>query len=359
MDPEQSISRATARHRVTAIIVHHRGAPLLQSCIESLLRSEGVALEVVVVANACGEPLPAAVRDPRVQVVRSPRPLGFGAANNLGLRRAAAGPARTDAYFFVNNDTRADPRALEILCSELSADPRCGVVGPRLRIQGSEDLLNSLGLNVSTLAEAWDEGIGRPAAEYPDLAARREVVAVTGSALLVRAETLAALGGWSELYGFYYEDVDLCLRARARSWGVVVAPRAVVDHAISATSDRISDFKRRLSWRNQLVLLAVHWPWGLLLEVAPRLLGGQCRSFFRRLRGRAFRDAWLQVQAWAGALRLLPAALLARRRRGRESGWTRLLRPAGSVPRIVLPRVRPRAVDGEPSTLALGAGERR
>ena len=343
--------------RVQAIVVHHEGRRLLESCLESLLQIEGVRLDVVIVANACPEPLPAGVRSPRVHVVVSPRSLGFGAANNLGLRWAAAELPAPDAFYFVNNDTFTEPRALETLCSELRSDPRCGVVGPRLRIQGSEHLLNSLGLNVSTLGEAWDEGIGRPAAECGDLVEPREALAVTGSALLVRAETLAEIGGWSELYSFYYEDVDLCLSARARGWTVMVVPRAIVDHAISATSDRISDFKRRLSWRNQLLLLAVHWPWSLLLEVSPRLVGGQCRSLLRRLRLRAYGDAWLQWQAWLGALRLLPAALLARRRRGGETGWTRLLRPAGSVPRIVLPRSRPRAAEGD--GLAVGAGERR
>jgi FkbM family methyltransferase len=329
---------------VHVVIVHHRGRELLASCLEWLLASRGVDLQVVIVANGCREPLPAIVdgagRDPRVHALRLAEPVGFSHANNLGVAWAREWLGRPAAYLFLNNDAGVEPDAIRILFEALVADERCGVAGPRLVIWGAEDHLNSLGLNVTTIGEAWDEGIGVALADYGPLPPRREVLAVTGSAALVREETLRQIGGWNKIYGYYMEDIDLCLKARWHGWKVVHVPEATVAHAISATADQITDFKRLLSWRNQLVLILVHWPAGLLLRMAPRLLGGQAKAFVQRLRIRCYADARLQARAWRGALALLPRAMRQRlRHRGGDRSWTRFLRPAGSVPVIRLPAI--------------------
>ena len=316
---------------VHAIVVHHRGEDLLTRCLESLLASRDVDLQVAVVANACEEPLsPLAEGQRRVHVLRSAAPLGFSAANNRAvafLRERAGVP---DYLYFVNDDTVSEPDVLRELVSHLDRDPRCAIAGPRLMIEG-EGRLNSLGLNVSRTGEAWDEGMGRRLEEWGPLPGARPVLAVTGSALLVRRAAFDPLGGWEELYGWYYEDIDLCLRARAAGWSVAAVPAAIVRHALSATARRDSELKLYHTFRNRLLLVAVHWPLGLLLATAPRILLSECwRLAVRVVRGEHL-EARSQVRAWNGFLHLLPAALARRRRRGRRRDWVALLSPAGSV----------------------------
>jgi GT2 family glycosyltransferase len=330
--------------RVVAVIVHPGGAGLLERCVESLLASPGVEIEVVVVANACREALPPIVeREPRVHVVRSGAALGFSAANNLGVEWARGHLRRSPYLWFVNNDTRGEPDALRRLVAALEQEPRAAIVGPRLMILGAEGYLNSLGLNVTRTGEAWDEGIGERFEGTTGLPACREVLAVTGAALMIRTEVLERLGGWEGLYGFYFEDIDLCLRARSHGWRVLVVADAVVHHAISATAARGSDFKIQLSWRNRFLLLLARWPWRTLLAVTPRLLVSQVRLLARRVRGGHRHDARLQLHAWGGVVQRLVPALRARRGNGPERAWTELLLPHGSVPRIELPPVDPGA----------------
>jgi GT2 family glycosyltransferase len=207
---------------------------------------------------------------------------------------------------------------------------RCVIVGPRLMMDGTRRV-NSLGLNVTRAGEAWDEGLGRRLEEADRGRFPRPVLAVTGAALLVRRAAFDALGGWEELYHFYYEDVDLCLRARVAGWDVDLVPAAVVHHALSATA-RESDLKLYHMYRNRLLLLAVHWPFGLLLTAAPRLLLSECWRLVARVARGARLEARSQVRAWASFVRLLPAALARRRRLVPRRDWVALLRPAGSVP---------------------------
>ena len=319
-------------------MVHHRGRDLLGRCLESLLSSRGIELRVAVVANACTEALPAvAESDARISILRSDVPLGFSTANNRGAAYLRAREGPPDYLFFVNNDTVTDPDALAVLANHLESHPGCGIAGPRLMIQGAEERLNSLGLNVTRTGEAWDEGIGRSLGAYGPLRAGRAVIAATGSALLIRASLFESLGGWEEIYFFYYEDIDLCLRAREAGLDVAVVPEAVVHHALSATAGLDSDFKRFHTWRNRLLLVSIHWPPSLLLGALPRLvLTDVWRLGLRLVRGPR-REARLQARAWASFARLLPTALGRRRRRGPMRDWVALLRLAGSVPRIQLP----------------------
>ena len=330
------------RPRIHAVIVHHRGKELLEHCLRRLLASHSVDLQVVVVSNDCKEPLPEIVESaPAVHVVRSETSLGFSAANNLGVDWARRHLGEPEHWFFLNNDAGVEPDTLCRLTEALGSTPKAGIAGPQLVIWGAEEHLNSLGLNVTAIGEAWDEGIGVPLADYGEIPGRREVLAVTGSAILVVGEAFREIGGWNELYGYYFEDIDLCLQARERGWKVVHVPDAVAAHAISATADQITDFKRLLSWRNQLVLILRHWPVGTLLAAAPRLIGGQLKVFVQRLRLKCYPDARLQARAWGGALRLLPRAVAQRLQGGGDRSWTRFLRPAGSVPVIRLPPIVP------------------
>jgi|GEM_PF-233283 len=318
--------------RVTAVTVHHRGRDMLGACLESLLASTGVELEVVVVANACDEELPEVVStSPHVHVVRSERSIGFSAANNLGVSWTRQHLDEPDFYYFVNNDTWSTPEALERLAAAVESSPRGAAAGPRLLIQWAPDHLNSLGLNVTEDAWGWDEGIGVRQDRYGPLPSRGRVLALTGSALLVSAPVLRAVGGWTELYDYYFEDIDLCLKVWGAGFEVLVEPDAVVMHAVSATMTLGSERKVFLFWRNRLLLALAHWPPGPLWRVLKRAVVDE-------ILGRRWPDSRLQRRALAGALGKLPRALAARWRwRGRHTDWLGLLRPAGSVPVITLP----------------------
>jgi GT2 family glycosyltransferase len=359
--PPAMVSRpaSSGPARVHAVTVHRRGLRLLELALGGLLASAGVDLRVVVVANACEEPLPDVVgTHPAVALVRSAEHLSFSEANNRGVEHARNAFGDPDHWLFVNDDVLVEPGTVARLVEALEAAPSAGVAGPLLVVWGAEDVINSLGLNVTRVGEAWDEGIGVPLAVRGPLPPRREVLAVTGSALLVRAAAFRDVRGWSDLYGFYYEDLDLCLEAQRRGWSVVHEPAARAAHAVSATADRVADFKRLHMWRNQLVVVLRHWPATLLLSTLPRLAGGQLLAFFRRLRAGCREDARLQARAWAGALRLLPRIIVARGRDGRTSrDWTRFLRPPGSVPVIHLPALAPGSRPWETPPAAETGGE--
>ncbi|MBP7587869.1 MAG: glycosyltransferase family 2 protein [Thermoanaerobaculia bacterium] len=331
---------AGGQPRIRVFVIHHRNSELLDHCLRAVLASSGVDIDVVLFENECREALPAWIQDEaRIHRTSSPVTLGFGEANNRAVAWSRTHLPAAEAYFFLNNDAVVRPDTLAKLAEVLEEHPDAAASGPLILIWGAADHLNSLGLNLSTAGEAWDEGIGLPLASHLPLPGREEILAVTGSALLARRSAYEAAGGWSRLFDFYMEDLDLCLRFRRRGQSVWLVPDAVVLHAVSATAGPASEFKLFLFWRNRWILMLLHWPWWRLFRMLPGQFRIERAAYRHRRAAGDLATADRQRRAWLGALALLPKILVARLRHGADTAWWKLLKPSGSVPIITLPEV--------------------
>ncbi len=142
---------------------------------------------------------------------------GFAARANAGL--AAAHADGHTAALLLNDDTEVQPGALEALASGLC---RSRIVGAVLEHWGGG--VQQAGLRVSRRS-------GRVVARTTDpRSADQAVDAVGGAALALDLSLWSALGGFDERYLFYFEDVDLCLRAAARGVRPLVIGGARVRH---------------------------------------------------------------------------------------------------------------------------------
>lgn len=318
---------------VHVVVVHHRGEAMLEACLRSLLASEGIRLEIVVVLNHCLEAVPALAQEsPQVHLLTLEHSHGFGEANNLGVAWAKERLGPADYYYFVNNDTVSLPDTLRHLVVQLRTSPTAAIAGPQTLIESAPDFINSLGLNVTEDAWGWDEGIGIALCEYGPLPGVRQVMAVTGSALLIESSTFDNIGGWSETYDYYFEDIDLAIKAWKQGRAVLHVPESVIYHRVSATMTVGAERKFFFFWRNRLLLAAIHWPLGMLASVLRRAIVSEVLQ-------RPWKESSLQRRALFGALRKTPSILRERFRRPTgDRGWHRFLHPAGSVPRITLPQ---------------------
>jgi GT2 family glycosyltransferase len=83
---------------------------------------------------------------------------------------------------------------------------------------------------------------------------------VTGCCLLLRRACLEDLGGLDEDFFLYYEDVDLCQRARARGWSVWYEPGLRVVHHRPLHGRPVPAHLRVLTRHALLTYAAKHWP---------------------------------------------------------------------------------------------------
>jgi GT2 family glycosyltransferase len=236
---------------IISVVLSWNGREDTLACLQSLddVRYAG-GHQVLLVDNASTDDTVEAVRTrfPEVRVIVNPRNLGYAAGCNVGGR--AALNAGADYVWLLNNDVTVEADALGEMVRLAEDDRRVGVVGPRVRTPTGVDELGAW----------WDfsrarvvPALGRDA---PPDADRLYVDYVWGCAMLLSAPLLWEVGLFDERYVAYFEDADLCWRARARGYIVVAAPSARVRHAGSQAADRRPLWQ---TWRRAMSRLRFFW----------------------------------------------------------------------------------------------------
>ena len=230
--------------RVTAVVLAYRDQPFLEDCIERILSSRDVEVDVVLVDNGCTSPdlRPLAARA-GVTLLSPGENTGFTGGCNL-----AAATATGDVLVFVNSDALVEPDALAELTA-VASRPEVGAACASLRLEQEPELLNSAGNPVHVLGLSWAGSFGAPAADHLE---ELDIASASGAALAMRREVWEALGGFTEEFFAYCEDTDLSLRAWQRGWRVRFAPKAVVLHHYEANRNASKFY---LLERNRLAML--------------------------------------------------------------------------------------------------------
>jgi GT2 family glycosyltransferase len=198
-------------------------------------------------------------RWPGVSLRRWGRNRGFARAVNEGCRLS-----RGEWCLLLNPDMTLPDTFLPgvlALAEELTAtEPRAGIVGFQLRNpDGSRQL--SAGLFPSLVGTLSGLLLPRSQRKYLALhvAERCRVPWATGCCLLVRRACLEDVGGFDEDYFLYYEDVDLCRRARARGWSVWYEPRLRAVHHHPLHDRPVSPLLRLITRHSLLTYSRRHW----------------------------------------------------------------------------------------------------
>jgi N-acetylglucosaminyl-diphospho-decaprenol L-rhamnosyltransferase len=284
---------------IDAVVVAYNGRDTLRHCVEPLTALDGV--HVIVVDNKSPEdPIPS-VEDLPITIVRSPVNGGFSAGCNLGAAHGSA-----PMILFVNPDARMAPDALHALRGRLDAEPRTGVVGPRMEDENGSLLYTQrrFPAPARTFAQAlflhrlaphasWSDELIRDADAYD---AAGDPDWLSGACLLVRREAFDAIDGWDDGFFLYCEDTDLCRRLRRAGWDCRYEPAALVRHDEGGSAPRsgllaIHTQSRLRYARKHLGRAATLDRAGVALNAATHALSGAHRPDARTGHAQALRAA--------------------------------------------------------------------
>jgi N-acetylglucosaminyl-diphospho-decaprenol L-rhamnosyltransferase len=177
-------------------------------------------------------------RDNFVNVIDNFAPKGFGANHNSAFRVAYG------QYFCVlNPDVRLpdDPFPTLLRCVK---DHDAAITAPLILSPKGE--VEDSARYFPTISALLQKAIGLADSRYPAPADMTPFFPdwVAGMFLLFRSADFARLGGFDERYFLYYEDVDICARARHAGMKVVVCPSVSVIHDARRASRRSLRYMR-------------------------------------------------------------------------------------------------------------------
>jgi GT2 family glycosyltransferase len=263
---------------ITAIVPVWNGRELLERLLASLEAQTEAAAELLVVDNGSTDGAPELARARGARVIPMGRNAGFAAAVNRGIRES-----RGEWIAVLNSDVELAPDYFAKLLGSaggLAAGVfQAGQTPPAAKTAGATHawfatgkiLAAGSGHRIDATFDvlcrggaAWRAGNGR--ADASEFSLARRIWSAPWTAALFRAELFQQVGLLEESFESYLEDVDFGLRCAAMGLAGQYVPEALAWHHGSATLGRWHPETVRRIARNQLLLLARHYPRRLLIR---------------------------------------------------------------------------------------------
>ncbi|WP_183612909.1 glycosyltransferase family 2 protein [Novosphingobium hassiacum] len=283
--------------QIGVAIVAYQSAPVILACLESLFRSEGASLRVVVTDNACTDQTVDLIRAWALEnadrvtfqeavlgeisvatadltLVRSPVNGGFAYACNTGLRLLTPIEG-LDLFWLVNPDCEVLPDTAAQFIRGASQG-EFSLMGGRTIFRNNPDIVQTDGGRVSRLTgvcKSVNWGVPLRQAAMPS---DTEIDFITGANCVASRKFIEAAGYMVEDYFIYYEEVDWAFRRGALPLRQV--PEAVILHdggtvIGSGSLNRLpSPFSTYFNSRNRIRFVRRFMPTALPLAYAFILL---------------------------------------------------------------------------------------
>lgn len=205
---------------ISIIIPNYKSQDCLPRCLDSLRKGidpEAVKYEIILINND-EVPITTVLTDNTIAIINNPINNGFAGACNKG---AAAAQGRI--LLFLNPDTELISGTITDLISTFD-DEKVGVVSSQLILSSGDVQPWSAGCEI-TLPEILLNNFGFIRSKsFWKKNPKNNPAWVSGAALTIRKKFFQELAGFDENFFMYFEDVDLCKRAREASKTILILP---------------------------------------------------------------------------------------------------------------------------------------
>ncbi|MCX6762753.1 MAG: glycosyltransferase family 2 protein [Candidatus Moranbacteria bacterium] len=216
--------------KLTIQIVNFRSRHYLQRCLFSICENLpiGIEAEVLIMNNEkelLKEVEGIAKDNLNLRVIEVGKNIGFGSAHNVGFRESLG-----KYILFLNPDAKIASNALDKMLTVFAEDEKIGIVGPLLVDSAGKVQPDCFGAHRTPLSTIKNKIFKRR--EKQSLAGEKVFKTdwVSGGSMMIRRDVFEKMKGFDENFFMYFEDVDLCLRAKKRGSKIMVIPSALVFH---------------------------------------------------------------------------------------------------------------------------------
>ncbi|OGQ23134.1 MAG: hypothetical protein A2138_05740 [Deltaproteobacteria bacterium RBG_16_71_12] len=178
------------------------------------------------------------------EVVASGRNGGFGFGNNVALRRGLEGPDPPDYFYLLNSDAAPRAGALQAITDYADRNPQVGIAGTTVLDTGGRPQTSAFRFPSVRSELAQMLSYGPVSALLADALVPLPIPShtttgvdwVAGASMLLRRTMLEQIGVFDETFFLYYEETDLCLRAKRAGWHVAYVREGEVEHIGGAST---------------------------------------------------------------------------------------------------------------------------
>jgi len=235
--------------KISVIIVSYNVKYYLQQCLETLYNSAvGIEMEVFVVDNASTDGTQKYIKKtfpkekfPTLTLLENSENLGFGKANNLGLRES-----KGEYILFINPDTMVGENCLKDCLDFFWHHSDAGGLGVRmLKPNGAFAPESRRGLptpftslcKILGLSKMFPQShvFGRYYMQYQNEWKENSIDVVSGAFMMIPHAVLNKVGGFDEDFFMYGEDIDLSYRIQKAGFQNYYLPTPILHYKGEST----------------------------------------------------------------------------------------------------------------------------
>ncbi|KAA6326637.1 hypothetical protein EZS27_024286 [termite gut metagenome] len=195
--------------KILAIIISYNFERWLSVCLNSLHESV-FPVDVIVIDNHSTDKTVPRIKTeyPKVRLIINQSNLGFGAANNIGIKIALQ--ENYDAVFLLNQDAWIDSQTIGTLFQLSRKCPQYGILSP-VHLNGKGDAIDQ-GFAVYAGVRTIDE--------FPSGSVPMQCSFINAAFWMIPSAVLRTVGGFSPLFRHYGEDKDYINRLKYHGYSV-------------------------------------------------------------------------------------------------------------------------------------------
>ena len=254
---------------IYTIIVTYNGMKWIKKCVDSVLNSS-IKTNIIVVDNGLTDSTIDFLQKEynQIQVIKTEKNLGFGRANNIGIKKALT--CHCEYILLLNQDAYLDKNAIDISLKAIENEDNVGFIS-LLQLNGAGTYVDSGFLSC----------IGQDVTPdyFSDLVIGKRIKKTYDSSLgyaaawIIPIETLRLVGGFNPLFCHYGEDTDYCHRVIYHGLRILFVPEAKVYHDRIGGQGNSKVYNNHYFFRKCLInALDVNVDWHFISKYNYRLL---------------------------------------------------------------------------------------
>ena len=264
---------------LSIVIVNYNVKEFLQNLIESIQKaSKNISTEIIVVDNDSDDGSIEIVQQkyPFVNLIKNKQNLGFGKANNIGLKIS-----RGKYILMINPDTIVKEDTFVKMIEFFEANKEVGLAGCKvLNPDGTLQLACRRGFpgvwtsftKVTGLSSLFPKSklFAKYNLTYLDENKSYEVDAISGAFMFMRKEVYESVGGFDPEFFMYGEDIDLCYRVQKAGYKVYYVHSTEIIHYKGESTKRSSIDETKVFYDAMNLFVKKHFSSYFLVELILR-----------------------------------------------------------------------------------------
>lgn len=249
------------RPDISIVIVNWKVKDLLQNCINSILiYKDKYNVEIFVVDNDSGDGSVEMIKNdyPEIKLIALDKNIGFGSANNLAIKQA-----RADYIFLLNPDTEITKDFFNNIFEYVKNNPEIDIIGPKIinddgskqaSVRRNPDLFSQV-LVLLKLTNVPILNIFLNHYFYRDFDYNKEqsVDQIMGAAMFIKRSVFNKIDAFDEKFFVWFEEVDLCKRAKQFGLNIKYFPGAYITHHGGESFSKSNILKKQKMFNKSLL----------------------------------------------------------------------------------------------------------